>query len=73
MKKLLILLFTLYHFPVQAVVIDTVVCLDHVNRKAIVHHHVTAPDWILDLTIDESNEVMCNRLRAAKRLNKKGN
>lgn len=72
MKKLLILAFCLYHFPLHAVTIDTVVCVDHVKRVAHVYHNVPAPDDYEYLSIAEIRNIVCNRIKQSKR-NKRGN
>lgn len=76
MKKLLILTFCLYHIPAQAVVIDTVVCLDHDKREATVHHNVRVSQTIIDLGLpfEVENDYICRMLNKIKaKRNKRGN
>jgi hypothetical protein len=72
MKTLLLLAFILYHFPAQAVVIDTIVCIDHDERRADVYHDVLAPDDYNYLTFEEVREIVCKRLKQLKH-NTRGN
>lgn len=69
MKKLLILAFILYHFPVHAVTIDAIVCLDHVKQTATVYHNVQAPDDYQYLSLEEIQAMLCKRLKQHKRGN----
>jgi hypothetical protein len=68
MKKLLVLLFILYHFPAKAVTID-LVCLDHVKQTATVYHNVQAPDDYKYLSMQEIRSILCKRLKQLKRGN----
>lgn len=70
MKTLLILAFSIYALPSQAVTVETVVCVDHVKREANVYRNVKVNPATYDLPFEEANEIICERL---KRLNKKGN
>jgi len=71
MKTLLILAFCLYALPSKAVVIDTVVCLDHVKREATVHRNVSVHPDTASLPFEEANEIVCKRIKRSKR-NKRG-
>lgn len=74
MKKLLILTIMLSTLPAQAVVIDTVVCLDHDKREAKVYHNIKVSATITDLglSFEVENDYICRLLKNNKR-NKKGN
>lgn len=72
MKTLLLLAFILYHFPAQALTIDTVVCNDHEKRTTSVYHNVTVSAYVADLPFDAANDYLCQKLKQSKR-NKRGN
>lgn len=72
MNKLLILAFILYAFPSHAVVINTVVCNDHVKRESNVYHNVIVSDYVADLPFEAANDYICTKLKQSKR-NKRGN
>lgn len=72
MKTLILLAFVLYHFPAQAVSIDTVVCTDHEKRTTTVYHDVTVNDYVAELPFEAANDYLCTKLKQSKR-NKRGN
>lgn len=75
MKKLLILLFIVSTFPARAVVIDTVICMDHINRTATVHHRVGVPAPVASLPRAVITDYACRKIESRKnrRLYAKGN
>lgn len=71
MNKLLILAFILYAFPSHAVIIDTVVCSDHVKRTTSVYRNAVVSDYVAELPFEVANDYICMKLKKVKR-NKRG-